>query len=557
MLRRLIIALLLTAAPAARAQDYPRTRAVGSSFLPLDHWAYPVFERLAAQGLVQTGMLGLKPWTRVECARLADEAGEVMHRRILEDQRVSESAAGMVAALEQEFAYELGLLEGRRHRTARIESVYARVTTIAGPVLNDALHFGQTLPADFGRPFRRGVNAIAGGAVRLEAGPMAVHLQAEYQHAPAAPALPQSLLNLMGQMDFNRPPLTSAPFAAINRPNLLDTYVAINWRNWQVSAGRQSLSWGPGAGESLLLSNNAQGLDMVRFTRTVPSRLPGFLKWLGPVRNDIFVSRLEGHTDVPRPYIYAHKTAIKPHPRFELGFGRTTLVGGGRFPLTWRTLFQSYFGIRDNSIGTLPGDSRTGLDFTWRLPGLSDSVVLYAELYQDDEPAYFINPQKGVVRAGLFVSRLPGLSKWDLRLEGASSESTFADGFGKRNYLNFQYRDGYHNRGTLMGNPVGRFGRSFQVWTRYWFSPRSSFEGRFKHSTVNPDFVPGGAVWEDYSVGHRYQARHGLYVKSFLQAEHIRKFPVLFPGVRSNVTVAVEIGVTPGEQEPGRARSSN
>ncbi len=546
--------VLLAAAWAAHAQDYPRTRAVGSSFVPLDHWSYAVFERLAAQGYLRTAMLGLKPWTRVECARLTEEATGIVHQRILDDQRVTEIAAGMVAGLESEFAYELGLLEGRRHRTARLESAYARVTTMAGPVLNDAMHFGQTLPADFGRPFRRGTNAIAGGATRLEAGPLAIHLQAEYQHAPSAPAIPQGVLNVMAQMDFNRPALTSAPFEAIHRPNLLDTYVALNWRNWQVSVGRQSLSWGPGAGESLLLSNNAEPLDMVRLTRPVPSRMPGFLRRLGPVRSEMFASRLKGLVLAPRPFIYGYKGSARPHPRLEVGFATTTLLGGGVIPVTSRTFFQSVFGITPSS-GTKPGDSRTALDVSWLLPWFNDSVLFYFDGYQDDEFIYPINPQNAIVRAGLYLSRLPGLSNWDLRVEGASSESIFEGNFGHRNYLNFQYRDGYINRGNLMGNPLGRKGRQMQVWMRYWFSPRSTLEGRFKHTSARPEFLPGGALWEDYSLGHRFQTRQGVYVKSFLQAEHIRRLPVLFAGARRNVTLAVEIGFAPGEDAAPRRRS--
>ncbi|MGH9792790.1 MAG: hypothetical protein ACRD5W_16405, partial [Candidatus Acidiferrales bacterium] len=164
------LVLLWMAPCAAVAQDYPRYRAVGSTYVPLDSWTYSVFERLAAQGYVQTAMLGMKPWTRFECARLVDEASEILRARVLEDKRVEEHAAQAVEALEREFTYELDLLGGGPHRTARLESLYTRVTSISGPPLTDGLHFGQTISGDFGRPFRRGTNAIAGGSVRMEAG---------------------------------------------------------------------------------------------------------------------------------------------------------------------------------------------------------------------------------------------------------------------------------------------------------------------------------------------------------------------------------------------------
>ncbi len=542
--------LLLWLTPCgAVAQDYPRYRAVGSTYVPLDSWVYPAFERLAAQGYVQTAMLGMKPWTRFECARLVDEAEEILRTRVLEDQRVEEQAAQAVEALGREFTYELDLLGGGPHHTARLESLYTRVTSISGPPLTDGLHFGQTIAGDFGRPFRRGTNVIAGGSVRMEYGLVAAHIQAEYLHSPSAPALADSVLDLIARLD-GKPRNPATPFAAMDRPNLLESYVAFNLRNWQISIGRQSLSWGVGGGESLLMSNNAQPLDMLRITRVVPQKWPWFLKHLGPLRTEFFVSRLEGLTLVPRPYFYGQKISFKMHPRLEIGYGRTSLIGGGSFDISFGTLLRNFFGIRDKSIGTNPGDSRTAVDFAWNMPWIGDSLTLYAELFQDDEPLYFINPKKGIVRAGLFFTRLPGLPQMDFRIEATNSESSNDDGNGNRNYLNFQYRDGYVNRGFLMGNPVGRDGRNVQVWTRYWLSPASVIEGRFKHSSVSPDFLPGGALWEDYAIGHRLNFRSGLYLKNSLQFEHIRKFPSLFQGAQKNVTLAVEIGFQGWERQP-------
>ncbi len=47
---------------------------MGSPYVPLDSWIYPALERLAAMGYMKTAMLGIRPWTRLECARLVSEA---------------------------------------------------------------------------------------------------------------------------------------------------------------------------------------------------------------------------------------------------------------------------------------------------------------------------------------------------------------------------------------------------------------------------------------------------------------------------------------------------
>src|SRR4029077_6990064 len=54
-------------------EDRRQRRNMGSTFVPLDSWVYAAFERLAALRYVNTGMMGLKPWTRIECARLTEE----------------------------------------------------------------------------------------------------------------------------------------------------------------------------------------------------------------------------------------------------------------------------------------------------------------------------------------------------------------------------------------------------------------------------------------------------------------------------------------------------
>jgi hypothetical protein len=74
----------------------------GSPYVPLDSWIYPAFERLAALGYVNSGMLGMRPWTRLECARLLGEA---------QDQAAGNDAASSEAekifdALGREFSFE-------------------------------------------------------------------------------------------------------------------------------------------------------------------------------------------------------------------------------------------------------------------------------------------------------------------------------------------------------------------------------------------------------------------------------------------------------------------
>ena len=44
--------------------------------MPLDSWIYPALERLTALGFIDSGILAMRPWTRMECARQLEEAGD-------------------------------------------------------------------------------------------------------------------------------------------------------------------------------------------------------------------------------------------------------------------------------------------------------------------------------------------------------------------------------------------------------------------------------------------------------------------------------------------------
>jgi hypothetical protein len=164
----------------------------------------------------------------------------------------------------------------------------------------------------------------------------------------------------------------------------------------------------------------------------------------------------------------------------------------------------------------------------------------------DDDPIPFQNLTRAVMRPGIFVVRLPWLNKWDLHTEWTSSVCPGErQDHGHLNYWNANYRDGYTNNGNLVGNTVGREGKTIQAWTRYWISPHQTMDFTAKNSEVDTDFIPGGGKWQDYRVTHEASLRSGIYFKSLFQFERIEHFPVLFTGQRRNATASLEIGFAP------------
>jgi membrane-associated phospholipid phosphatase len=512
---------------------------MGSPYVPLDSWVYPAVEKLASLGYMRTAFLGLKPWTRIQTANLVTEAKNNM----VADESVPRDITGIQKQLEQEFAYEMRLLDGKENKTAQVESVYMRAVSISGPVLTDSYHFGQTLSDDFGRPFQRGTNGQVGSSMWAAAGPFTIYVRGEFQHAPSAPPLTDAERNVIASTDLVPIP-AATPFASVNHAHLLEGYVAVNLAGWQISAGKQSLDWGPGPGGSLLWSDNVDPVEMVQISKS-DLHLP----ILGATSIDQFFGVLRGHNFIPHPYIYGQKINFKPLPGLELGFGRTITIGGtGGTPLTTRNFVDSFFGKLQG--GSVPGDSHTSMDWVFHIPKARNYLVFYGELYADDDPLPIMNLPKNPFRPGLYLTRFPRIPKLDLHVEVASTESPGFFNFGgpnkgNLNYWNQTYRDGYTNEGNLIGDTVGRMGRTIQGWLTYWMTPNSTLQFSCKGNSVSANFIPGGGDWQDYAMQAQTRLASGLYVKTLVQYEHISRYPLLFNGPQNNVSAIIELGFSP------------
>jgi|SRR5579883_113673 membrane-associated phospholipid phosphatase len=524
---------------------------MGTTYVPLDSWVYPAFERLEAMGYVNTAFEGVKPWPRTDCARLIEEAREAVDASDSEGTSSGEQARSMINVLAKEFSRELGLETGDANEYVQLNSVYTRVLSASGPVLTDGYHFGQTYGYDFGRPFRRGTNLIAGSSGMFTYGRLFFYVSGEYQQSPSAPELSLVQRQFIANRDETGLP-AAQPFDPIHKFTLLDTYMGMNLDNWQIVFGKQSLSWGPGVGGSLILSDNAEPMYMARLTQVQPFKLPFVLSILGPARFESFLGTEQGHPLSGQPFVYGQKISLKPFSNFEWSFSRETTIGGFGDPLNTKTFFTSFFGRvyfpPGQTTGSVPGDSHTDIDWTWRIPGLGDRLVFYGELEDDDDPIPLQNLTKNVYRPGFYLPRLPWLTKWDFHVEYTSSETPGRksyQGQGRLNYWNQNYLDGYTNEGNLIGNIVGREGRNFQAWTRHWISPTNTLDLTCKLNIVDNDFIPGGAKWQDYRVDYERHFHSGAYVRSTAQFEHISHYPLLFTRSQNNVLASLEIGFQP------------
>jgi Capsule assembly protein Wzi/PAP2 superfamily len=531
---------------------------MGSPYVPLDSWIYPALERLAAMGYVKTASFGLRPWTRLECARLVSEGSDLQAGEDGPPQ-----AQEMYESLSQEFAHEFSLMGGDQNLHAQLESTYIRSTGISGTPLTDNQHFGQTLLNDYGRPYQEGFNNVAGISGWTSAGPFVIYARGEYQSAPSAPRPSAAVLGFISGVDNLPPNAPSLPIAATSRFELLDAYVGMNLANWQISYGRRSLWWGPSEGGTMLFTNNAGSLNnMFSIDRVTPFRLPWILRSLGDIRVQAFLGQLSGQeflsttfsgvtgptigqygqTLHPQPFLSGEKISFKFTENFEFNMAKTTIYGGPGNPLTISTFLKSTFGKHVN--GDVLGDGRSAVEFSYRIPKLRDWLTAYGEALTEDETQPLLFIRKSAFQGGLYFTKLPRLRKLDLRLEGGTTSPVDYRDCNGCFYYNLQYINGYTSHGAALGTWIGRAAQGEFLQTTYWLSPKTKIGLEFRHRKIDRQFLPQGGTQNDIALSTDLFVGPGFRVSGKLQYERWL-VPLLAASPQSNVTANFQLSFWP------------
>jgi hypothetical protein len=538
---------------SSNTSEEPRPPAnMGSPNVPLDSWVYPGLERLAALGYVRSAYLGIRPWTRMECARLLGEARERLGDGNEENGNdESSEARQLYLALAGEFTDESARWNGAPNVGASLDAVYTRFTGISGTPLRDSYHFGQSIINDYGRPYGEGFNAVEGFTSHAVAGPLSITVQGEYQHAPAVLSDAPSVLEATAAVDHTLP--LSNGIAQIDRFRLLESTIALTFNNVQFSFGQQSLWLGPGEAGPFLFSNNAEPITMLRIDSVFPYKVPLFSRLLGPVRSQFFLGRLSGQKweDSPtlfgpnltsQPFVHGTSVSFHPTSNLEFGFGYTVQFGGQGNPFTWSNFSRTFYSHRANST-TNPAKRFSEFHFTYRIPRLRDWLQVYVDSMVIDEYSPIGSKRPGI-NPGLYFPRLPKLRQMDLRLEGITTALNWPSHFGPGAfYADGRYRSGYTNNGQIIGSWIGREGRGEQGWLTYRFSPRSFIQAGYRHNSVDKGFLNGGQV-RDLTLRADVMLTKEWSVSGFVQHENWH-FPVLFPTSKSDITASLQLTFWP------------
>src|SRR5215204_529510 len=235
--------------------------------------------------------------------------------------------------------------------------------------------------------------------------------------------------------------------------------------------GERTPAFGPGSGGSLVFDGRA-AFAGGGFALLNPIRLPWVLGWLGPVRGEAFLSRIDSSAATEHPWMFGSHVSLSPHPRLLLGATQAFMFSGeGVPPFTFRNFKEMFL---THGIKTAGGEFENGIaavEARWRVPVPVVPTVLYAEWGTDDNhSAWFKFP---AVVAGVSVPSLPALPALSLGLERASFAAPCSSCNGcaceyyATWYRHYVFMDGWTVDRELIGHPLGGDGTEWLLYGRY------------------------------------------------------------------------------------------
>ncbi|MGE4542903.1 MAG: capsule assembly Wzi family protein [Pedobacter sp.] len=415
----MILALLfLWAVPVAAAP---------SPAVPLDSWVYPALDKLTGLGLISSSLQGDRPFSRAEAARQTIEAVESG-----QDHIVPSIGQELVARLKKEFRQEIRELhDGAEHAES---------------------YFKPIREMRFDYVFRDGADSYYPGTNARQFALLTNRDGLDYgeNHNLEVSLSGDARWGKWLLVDWR--PLLRAQEDGNTGLRLRQGNVTLGLGPVELSVGRQSLWWGQGRNGSLVLTNNADPLDMIRLTNPTPVVLPWIFKYLGAFRFDLFTARLDDDRDVAEPYFGGMRIGLKPTSWLELGLCRTVMFGGEGRPGVGFDDFLTIIGGENLSGAEDTSNSVAAIDVRIKLPFLWNAE-LYGELGGEDQADFagflpFFS--KKAYLAGLYLPQIEPSGRLSLRLE-------YADTGMDTNiwYRHSQYTSGYTYQQKIMGHAMG------------------------------------------------------------------------------------------------------
>jgi hypothetical protein len=488
-----VCASALLLAPGARAQ--------GTSIVPPGDLVYADIDRLAELGMLDSVILGQRPYSRREIARIGRMARD----------RLDRGARGPIR-----FSEERSALAGEILRRVDRFASGADDASFEHPVI--ALVDAASWWYNSTDAVRRGFPGPLTRSTEATIDPLAVRRLGEF--APAGDLVglewsqriePTGWLAIQARERFEHRWPTDTNISENHAELLLGT-VRARYRNAALTAGREQFSWAQSAGDGLFLASDAPALDQISLSADQPFVLPSIFRYLGPVQGTLIFADLGSSVYRSHSKLLAYKVSVLPSSRFELGGTFMNHFGGeGARPsstldhvidfLPFIDIFRKH-NYRDTTRALdVDSDKLLGVDSRLWLPVLG-GLTLTGELLIDDFDVHRIPKLLTGYGSQTFAAILPSLGT------PALSMKLSAKHMGILTYTHLDIRNGITTRGRLLGDELGPDAKSFSAQLRYQptAGTRLEIEGRsaiYSNATYSSFYSDAaGRVYEVRKLSH-------------------------------------------------------
>jgi hypothetical protein len=472
----------------------------------MDSAIYVELDTLNSLGMLETYLEEVRPIARIEAARLTLEA-----ERMISDSEHDNGpspalplAKAMVADLRAELAEEIGWLENDAEddqpsmvkpiERVEVQYVYSSgQRRTFGPIDNQfeqlyAVEGTPLLPNNDDLPTSAGSNEVARASGWLGV----KGFFTLYGEGAAAGPINQSPDGVDG--------------TSRSRLSLLRGEGVADFGNLAISFGKAEMYWGTGYYGSLSQSDNARPFAALRLASVHPSYLPGWFRYLGPFRHQVFFGQLDHYRpyDVPLigaptksypyPWLSGQIIVFKPLPTFELGITHVIMFGGqhnNQYSLGG--FFGRATGLDTGNPSAGNTNSQAGFTTKFYFPRLRNAY-LYLDVLGEDNLTYEV-PKIGRAlpfaavsyQGGIFIPRITSDGLTTARLEFLDTSQRY--GFHSDS-LYWAYKD------RLMGNPVGPNAFQIHVGVGRWLYKSIKLDVDYFHTERDPEITNGGGDTE-------------------------------------------------------------
>lgn len=274
-----------------------------------------------------------------------------------------------------------------------------------------------------------------------------------------------------------------------------EAYALLNYKKLEFSFGKELQWWGGGRNGSILLSNNAEGLNVFKISNSTP------FDFFIPFRFAFFFTKLENNRiDVKSPYMHGFRITLKPSAYVEIGLEKTALYGGRGRDSGVGAFLNSFVGNNEknttNDPNREPGDQRAGFDVKLISPNSIQPFTFYLQADAEDVRDDFPYPYKFAFIYSLYLPKVLIFDNLEFLIEHADTV------FRQKNiwYNHHIFTQGYTYNGDIMGHYIGSDAKDWFLKARYNFDKANfdiSYE-RLKNTLQN-------YVWEAYFIMYEHK----------------------------------------------------